>query len=119
MGPVELLVKGSSFDTIFRKMKYLVESRKNDKVLLEQMKEKETVLDQEEKALAESQLSLETKRKEVEDNKATLFKEKETLASQQSTYAALLDQSKVKEQQLLAELEKNRIAQSAYDERRN
>lgn len=115
MGPVELLVKGSSFDTIFRKMKYLVESRKNDKVLLEQMKEKETILDQEEKVLAENQLSLETKRKEVEENKTSLFKENETLASQKVTYAALLQESKQKESELIAELKKNSSAQAAYD----
>jgi hypothetical protein len=104
MNPLELLVKSQDFDTLLRKMKYLIETRKNDKILLSEMQNKSVVLDAEERVLGKSKLDLEKARIEVEEKKTYLFNQKEFLASQQTEHARLLAPSKQRESSYTATL---------------
>lgn len=115
MNPLELLVQSQDLDLLLRKMKYLVDTRKSDKVLLADMHNKSIVLDAEERVLGRSKLNLEKVRIEVENKKTDLFKQKENLANQQAEHTRLLAVSKQREQELLARLDANRKKQSSVD----
>ncbi len=97
MNPVELLVNSQDLNMLLRKMKYLVDTRNNDKVLLGEMRDKNVVLDAQEKVLGTRKLDLEKTRIEVENKKTDLFKQKENLASQQKEHTRLLALSKQRE----------------------
>lgn len=115
MNPLELLVQSQDLDLLLRKMKYLVDTRKSDKVLLADMHNKSIVLDAEERVLGRSKLNLEKIRIDVENKKTDLFKQKENLANQQAEHTRLLAVSKQREQELLARLDANRKKQSSVD----
>ena len=115
MNPLELFMNSQDLDSLTRKIKYLIETRNNDRVLLTEMKNKSVVLDAEERVLAKRKLDLEKIRIEVEAKKTELVKQKETLASQQTEHTRLLAISRDNEQQILANLNLNRKKQSEID----
>jgi peptidoglycan hydrolase CwlO-like protein len=115
MNPLELLVKSKDFDLLLRKMKYLIETRKNDRALLSEMQNKSVVLDAEERVLGKSKLDLEKVRIDVENKKSDLFVQRENLAAQRVEHTRLLGISKQREAELLAHLDQNRQRQSAVD----
>ena len=112
MNPLELLVKSQDLDILLRKMKYLIETRRNDKILLSEMKNKSVVLDAEERVLGKRKLDLEKARIDVEDKKTQLFNQKESLAVQQGEQTRLLGISKQKEASYEATLEEIKAAQN-------
>ncbi len=115
MNPIELLLNSQDINILLRSMKYLIETRNNDKVLLTEMQNKSVVLDAEERVLGARKLNLEKTRIEVENKKTDLFKQKENLAAQQSEHTRLLGVSRQREQELLTRLDQNRKTQSAVD----
>ncbi len=115
LNPLEILVNVKDLDILLRKMRYLIDTRNNDKVLLAEMRNKSIVLDSEERVLGKRKLDLEKVRIEVENNKAELFTQKETLARQETEHTRLLGVSKQRESELLANLEQNNARQSAVD----
>ncbi len=116
LNPLELILKTEDFDMLFRKLKYLNESRRNDRIILENMFEQNAQLDQEKASLEGNQLSLENTRIEVENKKKQLFAEKQNLASQQATHANLLEQSRKNEASYEADLAEARREQDQVTE---
>ncbi len=90
--PFEYLFDVKNLDSIIRKIKYLVETRLNDKNSLKQYSVKMVSLEGEELLLASKKADLQKKRNEVETEKKRLVEEK-----------AYLDQQKIEKNNLLAE----------------
>ncbi|HRI05806.1 MAG TPA: peptidoglycan DD-metalloendopeptidase family protein [Candidatus Dojkabacteria bacterium] len=104
--PVELLFENANFENLLRKLKYLSETKRKDKELLELMNTQSSALEQEQDILAKKQNDVEKKRLEIEEEKTNLFKEKENLSKQKSEQSTLLAISRQKE----SEYEKNLAA---------
>lgn len=108
INPIELFLESENFESLLRRMKYLGETRKKDKEILEEMGTKLTLLNDEETVLSEKKVELEEKRVEIETEKTKLFAQKEKLDEQKAEQANLLAISRNKETELLAELDANR-----------
>jgi hypothetical protein len=115
MNPLELLVKSQDFDSLLRKMKYLIETRKNDKALLSDMQNKSVVLDAEERVLGKSKLDLEKARIDVENKKSDLLTQKENLAAQKTEHTRLLAISRERERNIGVMLAENNAKQATID----
>ncbi len=115
LNPLEIFLKTENIDQVFRKLKYLTETRKNDKILLVEMIDKNEELEDEKNKLESNQLDVEKKRIEIEEKKTELFTERENLASQRNIHSNLLAQSKQTENELLRRLDSNRIKQAEID----
>lgn len=102
--PLEIFLESSNFESLLRRFKYLVETRKKDKELLEELSQKAEILKQEETVLAEKKVSVEMKRNEVEEDKTELFAEKESLTKQRDEKSYLLSLSQQKEADYNAKL---------------
>ncbi len=90
--PFEYLFDVKNLDSIIRKVKYLVETRMNDKNSLKQYAVKMNDLEDEELLLASKKAELQMKRNELEAEKERLTEEK-----------VYLDQQKIEKDSLLAE----------------
>lgn len=97
ISPLEIFLESSNFESLLRRFKYLAETRKKDKELLEELSIKGEQLKKEEVVLAEKKDVLEKKRAEIETNKTELFAEKESLTKQRSAKSNLLAISQQKE----------------------
>lgn len=113
--PLEIFLESSNFDSLLRRFKYLVETRKKDKVLLEELSDKSNVLKEEEKVLGDKRVELEKKRVEIEDTKSDMFAQKVNLQTQQNQKSVLLAESERKEAELRKKLDQNRLAQARLD----
>ncbi len=112
MAPLELLIQAQDLDHLLRKMRYLVDARKNDRVLLTEMNNKGVVLDTEERVLGKTKLDLEKARIDVENKKTDLFKERQNLAAQQAEQTRLLALSEQREASYQEQLNKIEAAQN-------
>ncbi|KKR06024.1 MAG: Membrane protein metalloendopeptidase [candidate division WS6 bacterium GW2011_GWF2_39_15] len=113
--PVEILFENSNFENLLRKLKYLSETKRKDKELMEQMANQSKVLKQEETLLSEKQRSVERKRQQIEEEKTEQFKLKDQMAAQRSERASLYAESRRREQALLAQLDAARKAESSVE----
>lgn len=100
--PIELFLETTNFESFLRRMKYLIESRKKDKELLNEMVGKSDILKDEEDVLAKKQEEVQKKRTQIEEEKTEMFEEKENLSEQKTEYANLLAVSKRNEAQYQA-----------------
>lgn len=116
MDPLTLLTQAEDLEHFLRKMRYLVDTRRNDKEMLSEMNNRGVVLDAEQRVLGRSKLNLEEARIEVEDKKTALFKEKENLAAQKQQLSSLLAQSKQREETHKSELVEIEKAQNQVTE---
>lgn len=116
MSPIEIFLNSTDFESLSRRIKYLQKTREKDVELLESMGDEIAKLNHEQQLLAQKKLDVQTKRNGIEEQKSELYSEKISLSSEQSQLQALLNESKQKEQEYIASLDANRIAQSALDE---
>lgn len=104
ISPLEIFLESSNFESLLRRFKYLTESRKKDKELLETLSIKGDELKAEEKKLEKTKTDVENKKKEIEADKSDLFAEKTSLEKQRSEKSNLLAISKQKEADYNAKL---------------
>lgn len=115
MSPLEILLDSADFETLMRKMKYIIEVKKKDRTVLSDMSLTKNQLKDEEAILEEKRNEVQTKRNEIESERAELAEERTNLESQQGQQHVLLAQSQQREQEYLAQLEDTRSQQSALD----
>lgn len=117
VGPFELFLDFGNLDNIIRKVKYLVETRNNDKSSLTNYAEKKNVVQQEELLLANQKADLQRKRNEIEEEKERLVEEKAYLDQQKSEKSSLLAESKRREAAYRKELAETTAMISDMDEK--
>ena len=105
----------ADFETLMRKMKYIIEVKKKDRNVLSDMSVSKNHLEDEEEILEEKREEVQTKRNEIESERAELAEERKNLESQKAQQQVLLAQSQQREQEYLAQLEDTRAQQSALD----
>lgn len=102
VGPLELFLDTKSLSSILRKTKYLIVTRNQDKLYLEELSNKSEVLKEEEAILSEEKAEVQEKRNSIDENRIELAKTKQELDAQKAERERLLAESKAKEAQLLA-----------------
>jgi len=115
VGPLEIFLDVKSLSSALRRTKYLIATRSQDIVSLEEYASKIENLKQQETDLATKKANLQIKRNSVEQEKLSLAKEVNTLANQKDEKNRLLAESKAKEAELLAALRKNKDLQKQLD----
>lgn len=116
ISPLEVVLDSRNFETMMRRMKYLMEAKKKDRELLSDMAVSKDQLEEEEEILNEKRAEIQTKRNDIEAQMAELAEDRKNLESQQAQQQVLLAESQRREQELLALLEKTRETQDALDE---
>ena len=106
IGPLEIIFENNNFDTLIRRFKYLTESRKKDKELLETMSSKQKISSDEKVILEKKKLEVELLRADIENKKTDLFSEKKELEGQKAERSQLYAISKQKESEYQASLAK-------------
>ena len=115
--PFEYLFDVKNLDSILRKVKYLIETRINDKNSLNQYSVKMDSLEDEELILASKKAELQKKRNELEEEKERLVEEKAYLDQQQIEKNNLLAESKRREEAYRKELAETTAMISEMDEK--
>lgn len=108
MSPLEILLDSNDFETMMRRMKYLVEAKKKDRLLLADMAVARNQLSDEESILADKRLEVQDIRNTIESEKAVLAEEEANLESQKAQQQVLMAESQRREQQyqqILAQLQ--------------
>ena len=116
VSPFEYLFDVKNLDSILRKVKYLIETRINDKKSLKQYSVKMDSLEDEELILASKKADLQKKRNELEEEKERLVEEKAYLDQQQIEKNNLLAESKRREAIYKKELSETSAAISSIDD---
>ena len=117
VSPFEYLFDVKNLDSILRKVKYLIETRINDKNSLNQYSVKMDSLEDEELILASKKAELQKKRNELEEEKERLVEEKAYLDQQQIEKNNLLAESKRREEAYRKELAETTAMISEMDEK--
>lgn len=117
VSPFEYLFDVKNLDSILRKVKYLIETRINDKNSLNQYSVKMDSLEDEELILANKKADLQKKRNELEEEKDRLVEEKAYLDQQQIEKNNLLAESKRREEAYRKELAETTAIISSMDEK--
>jgi peptidoglycan hydrolase CwlO-like protein len=107
VGPLELFLDTKSLSSILRKTKYLIETRNQDRLYLEEFSNKSEILKEEEATLSEEKAEIQYKRNSIDENRIELAKTKQDLDAQKAVRESLLAESKAKEARLLAEYQAN------------
>lgn len=115
VGPFEIFLDVKSLSSALRRTKYLIATRSQDIVSLEQYGEKIQNLKEQEESLILKKAELQVKRNTIEEEKIQLAKEADTLSQQKDEKNRLLAESKAKEAALLAALRKNKDLQKQLD----
>ncbi len=115
VGPLEIFLDVKSLSSALRRTKYLIATRSQDIVSLEEYSFKIVDLRKEEEELAKQKASVQIKRNSTEEEKLSLAKEAQNLASQKAEKDRLLVQSRANEAQLKATYEANIKKQNALD----
>ncbi len=115
VSPLEILLDSKNFESMMRRTKYLVETRKKDRELLADMASSKQQLEKDEQILTDKKKEVQEKRNSIESQMAELAEDKNNLESQKSHQAELLAESRRREQDLLDDLQANRAAQEAID----
>ena len=116
VGPFEVLLDFKGFDNVIRKLKYLLETRTNDKNSLAAYADKKDQLEKEQEVLTTKQLELQNKRAEVEEEKKRLAEEKKYLDEQKAEKQVLLAESQRREEAYKKELAETTAMISKMDE---
>ena len=115
VGPLEIFLDVKSLSTALRRTKYLIATRSQDIVSLQEYSVVITDLKEEEKTLTQKKAQVQIKRNSIEEEKIELAKEADTLASQKAEKNRLLAESEAKEAALLATYQKNLKKQTDLD----
>lgn len=115
VGPLEIFLDVKNISSALRRTKYLIATRSQDIVSMEEYTSKILNLREEEEKLTTQKASVQVKRNSTEEEKLNLAKEAQTLASQKAEKDRLLAQSKANEAQLKATYEANIKKQNALD----
>ena len=107
VGPLELFLDSKGLSSILRKTKYLVVTRNQDKLYLEEFSNKSNVLKEEEATLSEEKAEIQEKRNSIDENRIELAKTKQELDAQKTERERLLAESKAQEARLLATYQAN------------
>ncbi len=107
LSPFDLFLDSKSFSNILRKTKYLVVTRAQDIASLEDYSQKATALKKEEDELSIQRTDLQTKQDAIVSEKTDLNNQNNTLNSQVIEKNNLLEQSKIKEAQLVTAYQQN------------
>ncbi len=107
VGPLELFLDTKSLSSILRKTKYLIVTRNQDRLYLEEFSSKSEILKEEEATLNEKKAEIQSKRNNIDENRIELAKAKQDLDSQKAVRENLLAESEAKEAELLAEYQAN------------
>lgn len=93
----ELFLNSNELDNLLRRIQYLKDLKEKDAELLGSMGEQISFLESEQAKLQEKKEEVKKVQLEAEGDRADLFDEKEELASQKSSYQALLSESQRRE----------------------
>jgi len=116
VGPFEVLLDFRGFDNVIRKLKYLLETRTNDKNSLAAYADKKDLLEKEQAVLTAQQIELQNKRAEVEEEKHRLAEEKKYLDEQKAEKQRLLAESQRREEAYRKEIAETTAMISQIDE---
>ncbi|MBN2100764.1 peptidoglycan DD-metalloendopeptidase family protein [Candidatus Dojkabacteria bacterium] len=115
ISPLEIILDSQNLETMMRRMKYLIEAKNKDRLLLSDMSVSQKQLQEEEKILSEKKAEIEEKRNKIEEQRSELAGTRKNLESQKAQQQILLSESEKREKEYYQELEDTRIAQSALD----
>jgi peptidoglycan hydrolase CwlO-like protein len=115
ISPLEILLDSKNFETMMRRTKYLVETKKKDKELMSDMAVSKKSLEEEEKILNEKKEAVQEKRNAVEAQMAKLAEDKKNLEAQKAQQNSLLAESERREREMAAQLRENISAQEEID----
>jgi hypothetical protein len=107
VGPLELFLDSKSFSSILRKTKYLIVTRNQDRLYLEEYSVKSAEFKNEEDILNEEKAELQATRNAIDENRIELAETRNDLSAQKDERERLLAESKIKEAELLAAYQAN------------
>jgi peptidoglycan hydrolase CwlO-like protein len=107
VGPLELFLDSKSFSSILRKTKYLIVTRNQDRLYLEEYTVKSAEIKNEEDILNEERAELQATRNAIDENRIELAETRNDLSAQKDERERLLAESKAKEAELLAAYQEN------------
>jgi len=107
VGPLELFLDSKSFSSILRKTKYLIVTRNQDRLYLEEYSVKSAEIKNEEDILNEERAELQATRNAIDENRIELAETRNDLSAQKDERERLLAESKAKEAELLAAYQEN------------
>lgn len=102
ISPVEIILDSNNFESMLRRIKYLISAKAKDREVLSGMSASRNELKSEENKLSEKRSEEQEKRNEIEENREDLARQRDNLAQQKAQQQVLLAQS----EQRLAEYEK-------------
>jgi len=115
VGPLEIFLDVKSLSSALRRTKYLIATRSQDIVSLEEYSFKIVDLKEEEEKLTSQKAAVQVKRNSTEEEKLNLAKEAQNLQAQKAEKDRLLAQSRANEAQLKATYDANIKKQNALD----
>jgi len=115
VSPIEIFLSSKDTDNIWRRLKYLSETRKKDYALLGELKLKNENLNDEKIVLSKKQEEIQKKRDEINIQKKALSNEKSMLAGQKSTQEKLVRKSKEQQEKYENEIAQLRSLQNEID----
>lgn len=115
VGPLEIFLDVKNISSALRRTKYLIATRSQDIVSMEEYSFKILDLRKEEEELTKKKERAQIKRNEIEEEKINLAQEKNTLEAQKVEHNRLLVESQAKEATLLATYQKNLKKQTDLD----
>ncbi|HQG57552.1 MAG TPA: hypothetical protein PLX79_01075 [Candidatus Dojkabacteria bacterium] len=93
----EIVLYSGDVDTIFRKLKYLTETRKKDKEALVELNYQKTILAEQQDSLNRKISEIEQMRVDITAQKTEIYNEKATLDTQRAQYEVLVAESRARE----------------------
>lgn len=93
VSPLEVLLDSNDFEGLLRRMKYLIEAKKQDRKLYYDMSDTRETLAEEQRLLEENRNEIQTKRNEGETQRTELAEAKKSLDSQRAQQQILLAES--------------------------
>lgn len=115
IGAFEIFLDVKNFSSAIRRTKYLIATRSQDIISLQDYSKKITDLKDEELELSKQKAELQLERNKIEEEKLELAEESKNLITQKNEKSRLLAESKAKEEALLQALRKNKDLQKKLD----
>ncbi len=115
LSPLEVILDSNNFEGLLRKMKYLIEAKKQDRQLLSQVSDSKNNLSNEQEELENKRIEIQNKRNLIEAEQTQLASAKKILDSQKAQQTALLAESQRREAEIRANLSTLQGTISALD----
>ncbi|MEA3356979.1 MAG: peptidoglycan DD-metalloendopeptidase family protein [Patescibacteria group bacterium] len=113
--PLEIILDSKNLESMMRRMKYLLEVKKKDRLLLVDMSVSKGQLETEEEILNNKRLEIQVMRESIEAERAELAQASQNLESQRQQQQVLLAESEARENEIQAQLNITRQTQSNLD----